>query len=272
MRARVVSFLPVAVLAASSGCSSDQRGTGKDAGAQSDAAPSREAGTSDRGGSAGAGGAKASSGGASPGGRDASSGGDLTDAAAGSAGQSSRDASLRDSGAMRVPEAGTPVSGTVNGNTLDFLDSFSILEPQEEFTFLRVNLVNFADACNTQLAIVRNGIFHQSSMGMYLAVAIPGPDTPIGAYEVNATVIVPPSRFGPTVYAGYAHNDDQCAERDLDSLYGTVVFREVTDQHVEGAFDVTFANGHMSGAFDAPRCDALIDPGSSDAGPRGCFP
>lgn len=178
-----------------------------------------------------------------------------------------------------VPETGAPFHGTLNGKPIEVVDDYSVFYSDGELAFIRVAAVNFDDACAAQLEMQRTSTFHKSSVGAYLAVAVTGSEVPPGTYKVNASSITSPflTQPEPTVYAGYAANDDQCAEQHTDALFGTVVLEHVDDQHVTGAFDVTFARGHMSGAFDAPRCDALLHPlegdaGIADAGAPVCVP
>jgi hypothetical protein len=215
--------------------------------------------------------------GSAAGGHDASI---VADAAAGGAPAFQRDGALPvETADAHVPETGTPFHGTLNGRSIDVVDGYSVVYSDEELAFIRIATVNFDDACAAQLEMVRSGTFHQSSAGAYLAVAVTGSEVPPGAYKVNASSITSPflTQPEPTVYAGFASNDDQCVERHTDALFGTVVIEHVDDRHVTGAFDVTFAKGHMSGAFDAPRCDALVNPlqydgGTADAGVPVCVP
>jgi hypothetical protein len=270
MRAWVASFLPVLVLAAAFSCSNDEASSEKDAGsAHADAGASHGGGAAPAGSS----GAVSTSGGtkSGSGGHDASLGNEPKDGAEGSASDA---ASSVEGGkdASEVPEAGTPVRGVVQGNPFDGVDDYSVVVHQDGVTFVRIAISDSPNACETQLSIVRSGMYRQSSRGLYIAVSVPGPSVPPGAYHVNATIIMGPSMIMPMVWAGYAHNDDKCAEVDLDSLTGTVLISEVTDRHVTGAFDVMFYDGHMSGAFDAARCDQLLNPGHSDSGTPGCFP
>jgi hypothetical protein len=173
-----------------------------------------------------------------------------------------------------VPEAGTPVRGVLNGKPLEVADDYSVMYTEDDLAVLRVVMANFADACTAQLGMLRGGMFHQSSAGVYLAIAVTGTEVSPGTYKVNASSITSPylTQPEPTVYAGFASNDAQCAEQHIDALFGTVVVEAVDDQHVTGAFDMTFAKGHMSGAFDAPRCDGLAHPDGPDSGTFGCFP
>jgi hypothetical protein len=254
------AMVPVFALGAAFGCSSDDEAARRkvevvDAKAESDArAPTA-------------------------GGGDAST---TVDAGAGAAGQPSfqRDGALpQESNDARVPETGTPFHGILNGKSIEVVDDYSVMYVEEDLALLRIATVNFDDACSAQLMMQRSGTFHRSSAGAYLAIVVTGSVVPPGTYKVNASSITSPylTQPEPTVYAGFASNDDQCVERDTDALFGTVVIEQVDDEHVTGAFDVTFAKGHMSGAFDAPRCDALVNPvqtdgGAPDAGPPMCVP
>jgi len=276
MRRRGISLLSFAVLGTAFGCSSDKGDGRNDAGpahapAGPDAAVPNESGTP-----SGGAGAAGSSGGASSGsgGNGASSGHESRDAAADRASFAQDAAPPLDGEDSSVPVAGTPVRGNVNGSSFEGVDQYSLVDMQDGMSLLRVAIVNFADSCSAQLSTVRSGAFHQSSAGAYLAIVVPGSGVPPGTYKVNASSITSPFLIAPdpTVFAGYAHNNDQCAEVDLDALSGTIVVEQLDDQHVTGAFDVTFANGHLSGAFDAPRCDELLRAGPADAGSGGCFP
>ncbi|HVW28843.1 MAG TPA: hypothetical protein VHC69_25935 [Polyangiaceae bacterium] len=273
MRAWVASFLPLVVLAAAFSCSNDQGSSQRDAGpAHADAGASHTGGGAHSDGSPGA---VSSSGGTKSGfgGHDASIGDESKDGAEGSAGEASSSDEGGKDASSEVPEAGTPVRGVIQGTPFEGVDDYSIVTNLDGVSYLRVEIAPYADACGTQLSILRTGTFHKSSRGLYLAVSVPGSSVPPGAYHVNATIILDPSRFQTMVWGGYAHNDDQCAEQYLDSLSGTVLIREVTDQHVTGAFDIKFYDGqHVSGAFDAARCDQLLNPGHSDSGTPGCFP
>jgi hypothetical protein len=255
-----VSMVPVVVLGAVSGCSSDEK------------VARRDVDVSD---------AMAESDARAPG----AGGGDTfvtKDAGAGTGGQPSfqRDGALpQETADAHVPATGTPFHGILNGKSIEVVDDYSVMYVEEDLALLRIATVNFDDACSAQLMMQRSGTFHRSSAGAYLAIAVTGSEVPSGTYKVNASSITSPyeTQPQPTVYAGFAANDDQCVEQHTDALFGTVVIEQVDDQHVTGAFDVTFAKGHMSGAFDAPRCDALVNPvqtdgGAPDAGPPMCVP
>jgi hypothetical protein len=211
----------------------------------------------------------------------------VADAAAGAGGQApfTSDGALpTETDDAHVPGDGTPVHGTLDGHSIDVVDGYSVVYSVDELTFLRITTVNFADACSTQLMMSRSGMYHRSSRGVYLSIAVTGSVVSPGTYKINASSITSPflTQPDPTVYVGYAANDDQCVVQNTDALFGTVVIEQVDGQHVTGAFDVTFAHGHMSGAFDTPRCDVLVqrvesdagtpDAGVPDASAAGCFP
>ena len=86
--------------------------------------------------------------------------------------------------------------------------------------------------------------------------------------------VVPAGVFGTESFvASFVQNTDACRntlspEQSLARINSTVTIDGVTDASIRGSFDLLFADGHLTGTFDAPVCEAMA---KSQPGNESCL-
>ena len=65
----------------------------------------------------------------------------------------------------------------------------------------------------------------------------------------------------PQLWGTVGELDSACTLNAEQVVAGTVTLHDAADQAVHGSFDITLFDGdHLSGAFDASRCEELLQP------------
>jgi hypothetical protein len=149
------------------------------------------------------------------------------------------------------------VMGTVGGESVSVVDQVAFATGSPIGSETQINLTNYAGAC----AVAQQGDQEGSSVIKIHMVGFP---PPLGANPIS-----------DTVDAEYKTFDATCnTAAKSEATAGTITVTVASENEVSGTFDLTFADGHLTGSFDAPTCTVANGTlacvaGASDTGPSG---
>ncbi len=158
------------------------------------------------------------------------------------------------------PDAGSSVtsaSGVIHGTAVHATSSYANARADFGIGLPGVELYvdTGADTCTARFPATKNATnFIIDIIGAQLAV---GDYTVIDAGP-GAGVTAPQQGQADAVFNT---TDATCTEGTEDvATSGTVTLTESDATHIAGTFDITFGDGHVSGAFDAPICAPSATP------------
>lgn len=162
-----------------------------------------------------------------------------------------------DSGGPTGGSEGNTISGTVAGSTPQIRGAIAFVRPVAAGSAKGLDLVLSSNAATCS-------IFPGRSFSEF-EIQVPGSPVAVGTYTViNSSSGVVPIQgqasvvFGTTVDCTGGKNDAGTG--------GTVTITASDANHTAGSFDITFADGHVTGTFDAPVCSPEAGPVKFECG------
>ena len=155
---------------------------------------------------------------------------------------------------------GNVVTGTLGGSSFNALDAVSnaVMADGVDFDGMStmIEMTTFANECSLQTSSTGtpNGHLLVLDLATTDAAGHSAPITAAGAYTVFSGSPAPSSKLAE-VY--YEVDGADCLKASSEfATSGTVTVTAVTAP-ISGTFDLTFADGHVTGSFIAPSCAAL---------------
>lgn len=165
------------------------------------------------------------------------------------------------------------VNGALNGETLELRDgyAYTITASSRNTVMGVVSLVNLANACDRALQSTETGMNVANTRFIGLFFGNNGTQVlETGTYTLNYNwdeEDAPASgRFAST---GFFWSDSECENDDLESTTGSIDITRVDATGVAGTFTVFFDSEEVSGSFDVPSCQQLLEVTSPDV-PEQC--
>ena len=149
--------------------------------------------------------------------------------------------------------ASATVQGTIGGSQVDTLDVYgtnaTIGSDTTAITTVNVSIANRAGICGDVMAGTRPANLRLLSF----AVTTQGSSTPTGQYAIGQ------QGTDTTTSARYEVLDGACHATNDFATAGSVTFTTIDSGVLRGSFDLTFPDGHVTGDFTAPVCNASAD-------------
>ena len=160
--------------------------------------------------------------------------------------------------ASLTPRAALAVYGSLSTSTVTDDDGGTTVT---ETNGLVINIADKDDTCT---------VLHTQS-ATFLSLELTGQPTAGSTFTViDADVTSATTGQAEVDFSG---STATCADNGASATAtsGTVTVTAISSSEVSGTFDVTFANGHLTGSFTAPICGSL-GAATDDAGEPACTP
>lgn len=147
--------------------------------------------------------------------------------------------------------------------------SFVHVDPSRTATGIGIELSNLSDYCSKVRAVRADGVATANTRVVSLVVVnLDDASPPIGTFEVDYQPNAGTLESTTGIHAGafFGANDDMCASvGNIDAVSGTIEVLHVSERSIKGAFSLVFPDEEMvTGTFDAPRCDDVLEVPASD--------
>jgi hypothetical protein len=155
--------------------------------------------------------------------------------------------------------SGNSVSGTFQGNAFTARDALSYQLPGLSGEVVTtIELTDYGDACSAAL----NSRNHPNESLLGIFIDHSGP-LGTGTFDILSSTL-------PNIQVLYEKGDALCqVTRNESATSGVVIIDNVGSGGVSGSFNLEFSSDHVTGVFDAPKCQG-VGTASADGGSMTC--